>query len=149
MTPTTATTLRGQFRTAVEGITPTYAEHQDKIWRYTPRPDEVATPEMRVFTILAEPAEAEDPDVAVYGGGVSYSYTLQVMASYSDLPLIEDEAIVDEDARDLWLALDDVKASNTGLIDVSFPSWTTDASTEDGFVYGVFSFEVRYFGRNS
>lgn len=149
MDTTTASTLRGQFRTAVEGITATFAEYQDQTWRYVPKPDEVPSPSLRIFTILAAPAEAEDPDVSVYGGGISYEYELQVMASYGDLPLVQDESIIEEDARDLWLALDGVKSSNSGLIDVSFPAWTTDASAEDGHVYGVFSFSIRYFGRNS
>ncbi len=147
MTPTTASSLRGQFRTAIEGITATYAEYQDQTWRYVPKPDEVPSTALRIFTILASPALAEDAEISVFGGGISYEYPMQVMASYSDLPIVEDESIIEEDARDLWLALCDV--GDAGLIDVSFPTWTTDGVSEDGHVFGVFDFTVRYYGRNS
>lgn len=149
MTPTTARALRSQFRSAIEGITPTYAEFQDHKWVYAESPEDVPGPAIRTFALLSDVAEAEPPDIAVMGGGISYAFTLQVMVTYGALPLTDDEQIIEEDARDLWLALDDVKASNTGLIDVSYPAWGNEAAVSDGNVHGFFEFEIRYYGRNS
>lgn len=149
MQTTTASALRTNFVSAIRGITPTYAKHRAEGWRYVRSPDEVPGPRLRLFTLLSSPPVAEDPDVAVTGGGISYRFDLEVMTNYSDLPLVEDEQMIDEDARDLWLALDGVKSSDGGLIDVSYPTWVTEGATEDGHVFGRFEMEVRFFGRNA
>ena len=48
---------------------------------------------------------------------------------------------------DLYLALGVI--SNSGIIDFSFPFWELDSETEDQWVFGTYTFEVRYFGRNT
>ena len=94
MDTTNQRTLRGQFLTAILGITPTYAEHQDAPWRYAKTPQEVPGPQIRRFTILATPAEAESPDESVYGGGISFSYVMQVRTSYGQMLAVDDESSI-------------------------------------------------------
>lgn len=148
MTPTSISALREEFRTAILAVTPTFARYQDQPWSYVHRPGDVPGGSVRTFTLAATPGEAEDPETAVYGGGISYAYQQEVIVNYGALPIEDDEQIIDEDARDLWTALLGVQSTIDGLIDVEAPTWETDPDAKDGNVFGRYIFTTRYFGRN-
>lgn len=140
--------LRAQFRTAIEAIAPTITDQQISKWVYVRLQEEVGGAAVRSYTITSGPAEPEDGDEAVFGGGISYRYDMQVHVSYHDLRMEDDEVIQDADLVDLWAALHDVKLLNTGLIDVIHPVWTADDESQDGNVFGFYEVPIRYFGRS-
>jgi len=148
MTPTSISALREEFRKAILAVSPTFDRYQDLPWAYVHRPADAKGGSPRTFTLSATPGVAEDPGTAVYGGGISYEYTQEVLVNYGALPIEDDEQIIDEDARDLWTALLSVQSTVSGLIDVEAPEWETDPDAQDGNIFGSYVFNVRYFGRN-
>lgn len=149
MATTTSSACRASVRTYLQAIVPTYAKYQTHKWRYVTTPGEVPGPELRRFTLLAEPTEVDPPDEVVFGDGVSFNFELDILTGYGQLHALEDELMIDEDTRDVWLALEAAKNSNSGIINFTFPVWIQDPDADDGIVWGVYRTTCRYFGRNS
>jgi hypothetical protein len=144
MMTTTMAAIRSAVRTAVQAITPTHPEYATTRWVYTDNIRDVldgAAP--RTFALGATIAEREGAD-GMFGGGVSYSYGLSVVASYTGIAVADDEALITEDAEDIYEAIRAITLD--GFIDCSFPRFGLDR-TDDGQIIGTHELTIRYFGR--
>lgn len=144
---TTPKAIRETLVTTIQAISPTYAEYGDLGWHYIPD-DDPSGPELRRFTILNGPSQ-ETPDGIHGGDGIGYDYECTIRVSYGGLSGIDADDIIDEDGRDLWLALHPLPDSG---IDGMLPfrdSYTVDFfSDEPGALVVDFGFTIYYKGRD-
>ena len=145
---TTPKAIRETLVTTIHAISPTFAEYGDLGWRYIPDDDPTGT-ELRRFTILNEPST--ETFGGIHGGdGIGYDYTCIVRASYGGLSSRDVDDIVDEDARDLWLAIHPLPDTGgiDGMLPFRDPMSVEFFNDEPGAVVVDFVFQIYYKGRD-
>lgn len=144
MQTTTPATIRAAFVEAIKGIVPAHDQHRDQRFRPVKSVDDVPGTKLRNFHIdIPQPAM---PVVdGFYGSGVEFEIPdLVVYVNYGGLAPEADDSIVTEDGAQIWAALQLLyDPALPGLISVEPNPFVTGIS-EAGYLWGAFSFRVRY-----
>ena len=140
METTTPKRLRDASIPLIRAICPSHPEHQAQKWRYVEGRVEVPGPEIRNFTIeMAPGAPVFD---GIYGaGGIEYELVMRVPTSYGHLAAQDDDSIITEDGRQVWLTIE--AACPGGLISILHTGWE-DENEDDGHRWGSHLYEMRY-----
>ena len=145
---TTAGTIRAALVPIIEAISPTYADLSDQSWSYDDD-GEPSGASIRTFTILNGPSQ-ETPGGMHGGAGIEYDYTMIIRTAYGALPQLMASDLIDEDARDLWLALHPLP--DAGGIDGMLPTGggydIQFYDDEQGSLVVDYTFEIHYKGRD-
>lgn len=142
MTPTTQRALREAIATAIEGIEPAEDNHPSDPWKRTRQVKDCQGPGPRTFMVRFLPAvRAED---GFSGDGFDVDADLEIWTSYVGLPDDDDAPTIDDDARQLYSTLVDLRDPITnGLSPAVHVGWVYENDTP-GLVWGYHLFRVRY-----
>lgn len=142
MTPTDQRTLREAVAAAVLSITPRNTNMPEHPWSRVGQVRDVPGG-IRNFFVRFLPADSVHENGNV-GNGYDTTATLQIWASYVGLPDDEDGPTIDEDARQIYLALVDlIDPATDGLSPVTHTGWSFEEERA-GHVWGYHSFRVPY-----
>lgn len=141
MNVTTPSVLRTTFIAAIRDIVPSHTDYAAERWRHVNRLREVPG-RLRNFHVAC--GVAEDVDGGFHGGGLQQSFELAIWTYYGDLHPNEDDSIISEDRRQIWLTLRGLAESGTdGFITINPVGWEEEED-EEGRLFGAHVFEVHY-----
>lgn len=142
MQPTTQRIVREAFATAILGIDPDDDNRPDSPWHRVRSINDVKGPAIRTFLVRFLPgAPVED---GLYGDGWEQEAECQIWTGYGGLEDDEDGPTIDDDGRQLYCTLVDIRDPVTnGLLPVKWLGWAYEDDTP-GAVHGYHRFTVRY-----
>ncbi len=143
---TTIEALTDALVEQIRQIIPASVRSRSSGWRNVPDRDQVASGELRIFSV-------EIVDVAPYTAGIysasaiEHEATAVIYTSYGSTPRQAAAALIGDDGRQLWLAIDvlrDAETVNTiaGLVAFDHVGWRSE-SDEQGHQWGAHTFAVR------
>lgn len=142
MNPTHQRTLREAIASAVAAIAPEDHNLPEFPWNRVFQIKDVPGG-VRNFFVRLLPADSISENGNV-GSGWEVDATIQIWASYKGLPDDEDGPTIDDDQRQIYLALVDlVDPLTDGLSPVLHSGWVFEEEAA-GHVWGFHSFRMRY-----
>jgi len=141
MIHTTLLAIREVVAEAVLGIDPSFPEYTETEWNRV-KAIRDTTGALRNFFVRLLPSR--ETTESFYGDGISKESELQIWVGYDGLPDDEDGPMVDEDGRQLYLALvATIDPTNNGIEAYTPTGWVYEVE-DPGHVVGYHSFVVRF-----
>lgn len=140
MATTLPSTIRDDFITQIEAITPAETLNAAAGWVHTRSHADIPGSEIRTFALRMKVSG----DGVIVGAGNDFTFTLEIHTSYAGLQLEDADPLIVEDSRQLLQTLAPRAGSLSGLQAVMWDGPFVYASEDDGGVWGYHHFEVRY-----